>query len=266
LGGAVTWDETEGIDALKKMMVRWFFLMIVYGHFGVSGARTVNIDRLQLVGDPHSLLTMGKMYVGHHELSLSRWYSPKRIEEVLRDLSMQVPQDTLAWSDGLVMQMLWTSDQYSHHLALTPEGEQRAAFFLSSIRLTSSTTIQKGSSQNPSEIMQSSFESYERIKTIFSTSNFSAELMFDVRDLVDGAETATLLYASVHSIHFLAQAIQNALSLKNWSVLKSSQHIVSSTQPRTVQARYLAALVKIELIEHLGKTFIYAHLSGGNRQ
>jgi hypothetical protein len=149
---------------------------------------------------------------------------------------------------------------------LIPEGEQRAAFFLSSIRLTPSKTIQGGFIQNPSEKRQPSFESYERIKTIFSSSNFAAELMFDVRDSVVGAETATLLYASVHSIHFLERVIENALSLKNWSVLKNSQHIVSPTQPRTIQARYLSALVKIELIEHLGKTFIYVHLSGGNRQ
>lgn len=247
-------------------MVRWFFLMIVYGHCGVSGAETVNIDRLQLVGNPHSLSTMGKMYVGRHEITLSRWYSLQRIEDVIRDLSRQVPEETLAWSDGLVMQMLWTSDQYSHLLALMPESETRAAFFLSSIRLTPSETLQGHSNQNPSEKRRQSFESYERLKTIFSISKLSAELMFDVRDPVGDAESATLLYASVHSIHFLERAIRNALSQKNWLVSTNSQQMSVSTQPRTIQARCDGALVKIDLLEYLGKTFMYAHVSGGNQR
>jgi hypothetical protein len=244
----------------------WFFLMIVYGHCGVSGAETVNIDRLQLVGDPHSLSTMGKMYVGRHEITLSRWYSLQRIEDVMRDLARQVPEDTLAWSDGLVMQILWTSDQYSHLLALMPESEQRAAFFLSSIRLKPSETLQGHSTQNPSEKGQPSFESYERLKAIFTNANLAAELMFDVRDPVGDAESATLLYGSVHPIHFLERAIRNALSQKNWLVSTNSQQMGLSTQPRTIQARCHGALVKIDLLEYLGKTFMYAHVSGGNQR
>ena len=247
-------------------MVRWCFLMIVYGHCGLSGAETVNIDRLQLVGDPHSLSTMGKMYVGRHEITLSRWYSLQRIEDVIRDLSRQVPEDTLAWSDGLVMQMLWTSDQYSHLLSLMPESETRTAFFLSSIRLTPTETLQGHSTQNPTGKGQQSFESYERLKTTFSTSNLAAELMFDVRDLVDDAESATLMYASVHPIHYLERAIQKALTQKNWLLTTHSQQMVSSTQPRTIQARCYGALVKIDLLEYLGKTFMYVHVSGGNQR
>ena len=264
LDGAVARNETQGIVALKKITMCWFFLMIVYGHCGVSGAETVNIDRLQLLGDPDSLSSMGKMYVGRHEITLSRWYSLQRIEDVIRNLSRQVPEDTLAWSDGLVMQMLWTSDQYSHLLSVMPESEQRAAFFLSSIRLTPSETLQGHSTQNPSGKGQQVFESYERLKAIFTNSNLAAELMFDVRDSEGDAESATLLYASAHPIHFLERAIHNALSQKNWFVSINSQKMVSSTQSRTIQARHLAALVKIDLLGYLGKTFIYVHLSGGN--
>ncbi len=232
---------------MKIIMARCFYSMIFIGHYFAYGAEAMRIDRQHLIGNPLSQSSQNKIYISDHELTLTRWSLAQSVDEVIHNISRQVPEDTLAWSDGLVMHMLWTSTEHSHVLALRPESDGRVTAMLSSMRLKPSVTT--GS-----------------IKSLFSNPRLAATLMLDVKDHSEDVASSTVIFSSGQSIPFLYNALRQVFRLESGSVTEDVEKIFSRSHPRKIQARHRGTKVNIDLIDHLGKRFIYVHLSEGDRR
>lgn len=228
-------------------MARCFYSMMLLGHCFADGAEALRIDREHLIGNPLSLSSHHKLYISDHELTLTRWSLSQTIDEVIQSISRQVPEDTLAWSDGLVMHMLWTSSEHSHVLALRPESDGRVTAILSSLRLK--PLVSTGS-----------------IKSLFSNPRLAATLMLDVKDHSEDVASSTMIFSSGQSIPFLYQALRQIFSLEHGSVTEDPKKFLSRSYPRKIQARLRGTVVNMDLIDHLGKTFIYVHTSEGDRR
>jgi hypothetical protein len=221
--------------------------MIFFGHCFAYSAEVLSIDRKHLIGHPLSLSSQVKIYISDHELTLMRWSLAQKIDDVIQNFSRQVPEDTLVWSDGLVMHMLWSSTDYSHVLALRPESDECVMVTLSSMRLK--PLVSNGS-----------------IKSLFSNPRVAATLMLDVKDHSEDVMSSTMIFSSEQSIPHLYKVLRQILSLENWSVNDDFEKILSRSHPRTIQARLLRKVVNMDLIDYLGKTFIYVHTSEGDRR
>ncbi len=232
---------------MNMFITRCLYSMIFFGYFFAYGVEAMSIDRHHLIGSPFSLSSQNKIYISDHELTLTRWRLAQPIDDVIQNFSRQVPDDTLAWSDGLVMHMLWISAEHSHLLALRPESDAHVMAMLSSMRLKP-------------------LVSTESIKSLFSKSRLAASLMLDVKDLSEDVASSTMIFSSGQSIPFLYQALRQMFSLENWSLTEDSENILSSSHPRKIQARLRRTVVNMDLIEHLGKTFIYVHTYEGDRR
>jgi hypothetical protein len=250
---------------MKKYFIFPFFLIIIFETCLAQEKNFVQIAQQQFIGDADSLSNLGEMQVGEHTLSLSRWYSSRSIEEVIRTISGQVPADTLAWSDGLVLQMVWTSSEYSHVLALMPESEQRVALLLSSMRLSPAMTLHGGSLNNFKQKKIQTWVIADALKNIFLSPILVATLMLEVRDPADHAQSATFIFSSAQSVDFLVQAVGRALSNQDWVIAKGSQQHRSRLQSRSIHALRPGASLRIDLMTVLGTTFININMLGGEQ-
>ncbi len=232
---------------MNIFIARCFYGMIFFGHCFAYSAEVLSIDRKHLIGHPLSLSSQVKIYISDHELTLMRWSLAQKIDDVIQNFSRQVPEDTLVWSDGLVMHMLWSSTDYSHVLALRPESDECVMVTLSSMRLK--PLVSNGS-----------------IKSFFSNPRVAATLMLDVKDHSEDVISSTMIFSSEQSIPHLYKVLRQILSLENWSVNDDFKKILSRSHPRTIQARLLRKVVNMDLIDYLGKTFIYVHTSEGDRR
>lgn len=232
---------------MNMFIARIFYGMIFFGHYFAYSAEVLSIARQHLLGPPHSLSSQHKIYLSDHELTLTRWSLAQQLGDVIQHFSRQVPEDTLAWSDGLVMQMLWTSAEHSHVLALRPESDERVTVILSSMRLK--PLVSTG-----------------LIKSLFSNPRLAATLMLDVKDVSEGVASSIMIFSSGQSIPFLYKALRQIFSFENWSVNDESEKNLSRSHPRKIQARLRLTAVNMELIDYLGKTFIYVNTSEGDRR
>ncbi len=228
-------------------IARCFYGIIFFGHCFAYSAEALNIGRQHLNGHPLSLSSQNKIYLSDHEFTLTRWSLAQKIDDVIQNFSRQVPEDTFAWSDGLVMHMLWTSAEYSYVLALRPESDGHVTAILSSMRLKP-------------------LVSDRSIKSLFSNPRLAATLMLDVKDVSEGVASSIMIFSSGQSIPFLYKALRQIFSFENWSVNDESEKNLSRSHPRKIQARLRLTAVNMELIDYLGKTFIYVNTSEGDRR
>jgi hypothetical protein len=231
---------------VSMCIVRRFRSMIICGLCLAYGAEAMSVDRQYLIENPLLLSSQNKIYISDHELTLTRWSLAQPIDDVIQNFSRKVPADTLAWSDGLVMHMLWTSSEHSHVLALKPESDTRVMVILSSMRLKP-------------------FASNGSIKSLFLNPRLAATLMLDVKDLSEDVASSTMIYSSEQSISFLYKALKEVLSREHWSVNEDSEQILLLPQSRKIQARLHRTVMSLDLIDHLGKRFIYVNTSEGDR-
>ena len=230
---------------MKIFMARCFYSLMCIGHCFAYGAEAMRIDRQHLIGHPLSLSSHNKLYISDHELTVTRWSFSQKIDEVIQNFSRQVPEDTLVWSDGLVMHMLWTSAEHSHVLALRPESDERVTVILSSLQLKPSVSTRS-------------------IQRLISNPRLAASLMLDVKDVSEDIVSSTMIFSSAMSAPFLYQALRNILSLEHWSVSEEFKKVHTGSHPQKIQARLHRTVLNMELIDHLGKTFIYVHTSEGD--
>jgi hypothetical protein len=226
---------------------RGFYSLIFYGYFLTYSVEAMSIDRQHLIGNPLSLSTQNKIYISDHEITVTHWSLAQPIDEVIEKFSRQAPEDTLAWSDGLVMHMVWTSAEHSYLLAIRPESDVHVTAMLSSMRLK--PIVSSGS-----------------IKSFFLNPRLAATLMLDVKDHSEEVASSTMIFSSGHSMHSLYKALIQVFNLEHWSVTEGVEKIFTRSYPRKIQARRRGIVVNMDLIEHLGKTFIYVHTSEGDRR
>lgn len=232
---------------MKIFMTRCFFSMIFIGHCIAHGTEAIRIDRQYLIGNPLSLTSQNKIYINDHELTVTRWSFAQPIDEVIQNFLRQVPEDTLAWSDGLVMHLSWACAEHSHVLTLRPESDGDVTAMLSSLRLKPLV------STGP-------------IKSLFSNPRLAATLMLDVKDHAEDVASSTMIFSSEQSIPFLYKALTQIFSLEQGSVTEDVEKLLPQYHPRKIQARLRGVMVNVDLIEHLGKTFIYVNISEGDRR
>jgi len=232
---------------VKISIAQFFYSMIFFGHCFAYSAEAISIDRQHLIGNPLSLSSQNKIYISDHEFTVTHWSLAQPIDEVIQNFTKQVPEETLAWSDGLVLHMLWRSAEHSHLLALRPESDTRVTAMVSSMRLK--PIVSTGS-----------------IKSLFSNPSLAATLMLEVKDLSDDVDSTTMIFSSGQSMPTLYKALIQVFNIKHWSVTENVEKILTWSQPRKIQARLRGTEVNVDLIEHLGKTFIYVHASEGGRR
>lgn len=230
-----------------------FTILCLLGYSSDSLAKipeVVIVGERQWVGDPDTLNTLDNMSVGGHELSINRWQSSQGIDAVMRKLTEQVPADTIAWSDGEMMHMLWTTQDQSHVLILTPANENRVDIYMSSFRLSKKS-------------VEGALLAFAALKQSLSDRRFRAELMMDVQDRSSGAEAAALMYVSSQPIKDLDEGLRRMLKSFGWSVIEDSHHQQSVFKASSIDAVRPGAVLRMNLMDDGGRTFLYINLSGG---
>lgn len=232
---------------MNLQMTRCFYGLIFCGYCFAFGVEAMSIDRQHLTENPLSLSSENKIYVSDHEITVTRWIVAQPIDEVIEKFSRQAPEDTLVWSDGIVMHMIWTSGDHSHLLALRPESDVRVIAMLSSMRLK--PIVSTGS-----------------IKSLFSNPRLAATLMLDVKDHSEDVTSSTMIFSSGQSMHALYKTLIQVFNLEHWSVTEDIEKPLTRSYPRKIQARLRGTVVNMDLMEYLGKTFIYVNASEGDQR
>jgi hypothetical protein len=248
---------------MKTSLMVYFYFMIVFETCFAQDVDLVQVAQHQFVGDADSLSTLREMRVGEHTLSLNRWYSSRPIHDVLEQISHQVPEDTFAWSNGSVLQMIWNSSEYSHLLALMPNSDQRVELWLSSIRLTTSRAPDADSLKKSLSKENQTWVIADALKRLFLKHVFSSSLMLEVRDPEEKASSATYIFSSAQPIDLIDQAARHALSNQGWVITQGIQQDRSSFQSRSIQAFRPGVSLRIDCMTVLGETFIYVNMLGG---
>jgi hypothetical protein len=228
-------------------MTRCFYGLIFCGYCFVFDVEAMTIDRQYLTENPLSRSSHNKIYITDHAFTVTRWSFAQPIDEVIQIFSKEVPEDTLVWSDGLVMRMFWTSTEYSHLLALRPESDTHVTAMLSSMSLKP-------------------IVSTKSVKSLFSNPSLAATLMLDVKEHSEDVVSSTMIFSSVQSKASLYKALIQVFNLEHWFVTEDVEKILSRSHPRKSQARLRGTMVNMDLIEYLGKTFIYVHTSEGDQR
>lgn len=231
-----------------KTFILFIFFFVNINQCHAYSPTVVWVGERQLVGDPDTFITLEKLSVSGHDLHISHWESAQGLNEVMQTLTAQLPDDTLAWSDGDLMHIHWTTPEQSHVLIVAPTTVERVSFFHSSIGMS---VVQENRSQ---------VSSRELRKTL-SDPSLSAQLMMDIRDDSMGSEALSLLYSSQLSIKNLAQKIRDSLTKKNWSVTESPKIQPHFLQDHSIKATQAGALLQIDLVD-IGQSFMYVNLSG----
>ena len=233
-----------------KILFAILCLLVYRSDSFAKNSAVVVVAERQWVGDPNTLHTLDNISVGGHEFSINRWKSSQGIDVVMRKLTEQVPADTIAWSDGEMMHMFWTTKDQSHVLRLTPETDTLVDLYLSSFRLSKKSD-------------EATLLAYTALKQALSERRFRAELMMDVQDKSSGAEAAALMYVSSQSIKKMDEALRRMLKNFGWSVIEDSQRHQSVFKASSIDAVRPGAALRMNLMGDVGRTFLYINLTGG---
>ncbi len=231
-----------------KTFILFIFLLANISQCLAHSPTVVWVGERRFVGDPDTFINLEKLSVSGHDIHISHWESAQGLNEVMQILTTQLPEDTLAWSDGDLMHIQWTTPEQSHVLVVVPTAADRVSFFHSSIGMS---VFQENRSQ---------VSSHDLRKTL-SDPSLSAQLMMDVRDHSVGSEAVSLLYSSQLSIKNLAQKIRDSLTKKNWSVTEALKIQPHFLQDHSIKATQAGALLQIDLVD-IGQSFMYVNLSG----
>lgn len=225
------------------------YLFVMHGQCLVYASNVVTVGGRQLVGDPDTLFTLEKLSMSGYEITVHQWKKAQEINTVMEVLTAQLPEDTLAWSDGDQMKILWSTAEHSHVLTVSPLDTNRVSFSLSSIRM--------------SVLNESRDEaSYRQLKKILSDPTLNAQLLMDVRDQIHDSDVASILYVSKHSINFLVQKIRQSLKKNNWFIVETSQTQRHFKPSYSIDAVQSGLHLRLDLID-IGQSFVYVNLSGG---
>lgn len=232
---------------IKLILLIYFFAM--QGPCLAHLSNVVMVGERQLVGDPDTLFTIKKLSMGGYAITLNQWERAQGINKVMETLTAQLPDDTLAWSDGERMHIVWSTSEQSHVLVVSPLDANHVSFSLSSIRMS---------------VLHASRDetSYHQLKKMFSDSTLNIQLMMNVRDESHDVAVVSLLYASTQSINTLVQKIRHSLKKNDWFIVDAPQAQRHFKQAYSIDAVRLGSHLRLDLVD-IGQSFIYVNLSGG---
>lgn len=231
-----------------KKLILLIYLLAMQGQCFAHSSNLVWVGERQLVGDPNTLVTLGKLSMSGYEISLNQWERAQGINEVMETLTTQLPDDTLAWSDGERMRILWSTAEQSHVLVVSPLDANHVSFSISSIRLS---------------VMHDSRDetSYRLLKKTLTDPTLNIQLIMDVKDDVQDSDVISLLYVSTQSINSLAQKIRQSLIKNDWFIHETPQTQRHFKKADSIEADRLGAHLRFDLVD-IGQSFIYVNLSG----
>lgn len=231
-----------------KTFILFIFFFVNISQCLAHSPTVVLVGERQLVGSPDTFFSLGKLSVSGHDIHISHWESAQGVNEVMQTLTAQLPDDTLAWSDGDLMHIHWTTPEQSHVLVVAPTTVERVSFFHSSIGMSVG--------------QESRSQVFNRdLRKTLSDPSLRAQLMMDIRDDSVGSEAVSLLYTSQLSIKNLSQKIRDLLKKNNWLVTEAPKIQPYFLQDHSIKATQSGAMLQIDLVD-IGQSFMYVNLSG----
>lgn len=240
---------------LNLLLMALLFLVGLHGLSVAQPSGVVFAAQRYLIGDPQTLSIQKGITVGGHSLTLSRWKTPHHVDQVLPVLMTQLPEETVAWGDDISLQMHWMTSTQSHILILRPDGENVVEFSIS--------TLELGKDRDPAVIQDESY--FNSLKQTFVAKSLGLSLLMDIQDETDENASKSLLYASTLSLAELELVLRNILTQEKWTMSESFQQTRSATSPRSMTAIHRHFTLRLDLLEHLGRTFMYVNFSGATQ-
>lgn len=232
-----------------KKLILFIYLFAIHGQCLAHSSNVVMVGERHLVGDPNTLLTLEKLSMSGYAITLNQWETAQGINAVMETLTAQLPDDTLAWSEGERMRILWSTAEQSHVLVVSPLDTNKVSLSLSSIRM--------------SVFNESRDEtSYRQLKKTLSDPTLNAQLLLDVRDDIHNSDVISLLYVSTQSINSLAQKIRHALKKNDWFIYETPLTQRHFKQAYSIDAVRSGSHLRLDLVD-IGQSFLYVNLSGG---
>lgn len=219
--------------------------------------QTVTVAGIQLTGDPLTLITMSKLNLSGHDITVNRWQSPNRLDDVMEQLSTQVPHKTLAWGEEGVVSMMWEASDCSHHLMVTPLSDRMVEIVLSSIEL-----VRSGLPNNEEYSLLSGNDNDNEIKKIFISMDPQAELLVDVKDKSVDQSSFTLLYALMRKLTDVDIELRHRLKEDGWLVSSVPERLGLDHSHHVIEAIRYQHQLRIDLINDFGKLFVHINQSG----
>lgn len=248
------------------MMIRFFVVLLVWTRCAAVHASlilpVVQVDELKLIGDPLTLTSMNKLSLSEHEAMFHRWKIKASLEQVMSTLSRQVPSDTIAWSDGDVMRMVWAFTERSQMLIFFQIKENCVEFFLSTIHLNRNNHAKSIDFKKSSKIPERSIGSFQIFKKVLHELPLNAEPLMDVRDASGGVDARSLLYAIHMSLEFVESTLRQSLKKYHWLVNEAQQNNTLLNQTKSMTAEHAGNHLHINLVPYFGLTYLYVNFSG----
>lgn len=237
---------------LNLLLMALLFFISLHGLSVAQPSNVVFAAQRYLIGDPNTLSIQKGIVVGGHSLTLSRWKSPHHVDQVLPVLMTQLPEETVAWGDDISLQMHWMTSTQSHILILRPDGDNVVEFSIS--------TLELGKDGDPTVAQDESY--FNSLKQTFVAKRLGLSLLMDIQDETDENASKSLLYASTLPLTELELVLRNILTQEKWTLAESVQQARGATAPRSMTATHRNFTLRLDLLEHLGRTFMYVNLSG----
>jgi hypothetical protein len=251
------------IQKMKKIILVFLFFFMCGHSCRAEQSMLVQAGERQFIGNPETLSILRNISVGEHEIVISRWRAEKGINELMPILTSQIPVDTIAWSEGLVLHMQWDSSEFSHVLKLMPLSDKQVLFHLSSVRSQPESSAIPGSKNLSLKSFKHLQSDYPSLKNMLTDPELDFEVIMDIRDLTEQAEAVNLIYVSKRPIFQVDEKLRSMLAKRHWAVTKDPIPSISLRSARSFEAIRPSALLRIDLIEYMGRTFLHLNLSKG---
>ena len=223
----------------------------------MSNEKTIYVAERQLVGDAETLSTIRQLSIAGHEVMINRWRSQRNIDEVMQQLAMQLPRDTVAWGETGNIYMHWKSETSSHYLTIMPLSENLVELVVSSLSLQVRKTVDAFA-----EKQQFAGDAYDEIKRVIRDKAFDAEKLIDVKDHSDEAQGYTLLYGSPRSVMQIDRELRRRLQHEGWQIPLKDPTLKPPNASLTIDAYRYPHFVRIVILAAFGKSFLHIHQSG----
>lgn len=253
---------TKKISRMKILLLIALFFIFFRANCFAEQLMLIDAGERKLIGNPKTLLVIRDIQVGQHEIMMSRWQAEQGIQAVMPILLTQLPTDTIAWSNGEVMQMQWESSIFSHVLAVHPLGRDQVSFTLTSLRLHTGQQPSRANQLKIDSSLKQSLSTYLAIKSLLAEPSLKNQLILDVNNPGEASTVTSLLYVSSHPIFYLKKLLRNTLSSQRWTLTDSFSSSDQSLRGAvSIEAYFQKALIRIDLVEHAGRTFLYLYLT-----
>ncbi len=220
---------------------------------------TVSIAGAQMIGDPSTLSTINKLNLSGHNIEVSRWKSASGLDVVMQQLALQVPQETLAWSETGVIYLHWTTTHQSHFLMVEPINDRTVEFTVSSIDV-----FQHHHSRLEKNNTFRDQDTYREIKSFFNLHFINAKLLLDVKDHAADADSFTLLFELEQNLFWVEGELKDLLKSAGWHLTGEIQPARVSNTPRAFEATRYQQQLRIDLVTKFSKTFVHIHQIGSH--